>query len=152
MRDRSQLTTAELLAEWDAISVQAVKARRGLPRPIAALPLLGLPQPVGRQPLRYLFDVGFTRDVWAHRIDIAYATGKALDLGAAHDGRLLADLISEWSATHGEPFVLELSGPAGGTFESGRGGELLQMDAIEFVRILAERAEGAGVLRHKLPL
>lgn len=152
VRDREQLTTAELITEWDAISVKAVKARSGLPRPVAALPLLGLPQPVGRQPIRYLFDVGFTRDVWAHRIDIAHATGKALALDATHDGRMLTDLIAEWAGTHGKPFVLELSGPAGGTFESGDGGERVEMDAIEFVRILAERAEGPGVLQHKLPL
>jgi uncharacterized protein (TIGR03083 family) len=152
VREREQLTPAELIAEWDVISVKAVKSRAGLPRPIAALPLLALPEPVGRQSLRYLFDVGFTRDVWAHRIDIAQATGKDLDLDAAHDGRLLADLIAEWAGTHGQPFVLELSGPAGGTFESGTGGERVEMDAIQFVRILAERAEGPGILQHHLPL
>ena len=152
VRDREELTVAELLAEWEIISIKAVKARSGMPRPIAALPLLGLPQPVGRQPLRYLFDVGFTRDVWAHRIDIAHATGNDLDLDAAHDGRILADLIAEWAGTHGKPFVLDLSGPAGGTFEAGTGGERVEMDAIDFVRILAERAQGAGVLQHKLPL
>jgi len=152
VRDREQLTHPELLAEWEVISVKAVKARVGLPRPIAALPLLALPEPVGRQPLRYLFDVGFTRDVWAHRIDIAQATGKDLDLDPDHDGRLLADLIAEWAGTHGQPFVLHLSGPAGGTFESGNGGEHVEMDAIEFVRIIAERADGPGILRHKLPL
>ena len=152
VREREQLTVAEILAEWDVISPKAIKARSGMPRPIAALPLLGLPQPVGRQPLRYLFDVGFTRDVWAHRIDIAHATGKDLDLDASHDGRILADLIAEWAGMHRKPFVLELSGPAGGSFESGTGGEHIEMDAVEFVRILAERSDGPGILQHKLPL
>ena len=55
VRDREPLTSTELLAEWDTISLNAVKARTGLPRPIAALPLLGLPQPVGRQPLAVAF-------------------------------------------------------------------------------------------------
>lgn len=152
VRERDQLTVAELLAEWEVVSVQAVRSRSSMPPPIRALPLLALPQPVGRQPLRYLFDVGFTRDVWAHRIDIAHATGHALDLDAEHDGRILADYIAEWAGTHGKPFVLELSGPAGGMFESGVGGERVEMDAVDFVRILAERAEGPGVLQHKLPL
>lgn len=105
VRDREQLTVSELLAEWEAISIKAVKARNGMPRTIAA-----------------------------------------------HDGRILTDYIAEWAGTHGKPFVLELSGPAGGTFESGNGGERVEMDAIEFIRVLAERAEGPGVLQHKLPL
>ena len=98
---------------------RAVRARTKLPRPIARLPLLNLPAPVGRQPVAYLFDVGFTRDVWMHRIDIAHATGIPLDVDAAHDGRIVADIVAEWAGTHGEPFTLDLTGPAGGTFVAG---------------------------------
>lgn len=152
VREREQLTVTELLAEWETVSQLAIKSRSGLPRPIAALPVLALPQPVGRQPLRYLFDVGFTRDVWAHRIDIAHATGRDLDLDTAHDGRILTDYIAEWAGTHERPFTLELTGPAGGKFRSGAGGEHIEMDDIDFVRILAERADGPGILQHKLPL
>ena len=107
-------------------SAKALRSRAKLPRPIARLPLLKLPAPVGRQPLAYLFDIGFTRDVWMHRIDLAHATGRPFNADAEHDGRILADIIAEWAATHREPFTLELDGPAGGRYTAGSGGEHLQ--------------------------
>ena len=45
-----------------------------------------------------------------------------------------------------------LQGPAGGDFTAREGGDAQPVDAVEFVRILSGRAEGTGVLRHKLPL
>jgi uncharacterized protein (TIGR03083 family) len=152
VRERVELTPAQLIDEWDASSARALRSRTRLPRPIARLPLLNLPAPVGRQPVSYLFDVGFTRDVWMHRVDLARATDHPLDLDPDHDGRIVADIVAEWAGTHGEPFTLELEGPAGGHFSSGVGGDDLHLDAVEFCRILAERAEGDGVLRHRLPL
>jgi len=152
VRERAGLTPQELIEEWDAASERALRSRTRLPRPIARLPLLNLPAPVGRQPVSYLFDMGFTRDVWMHRVDLARATGQPLDLDPEHDGRIVADIVAEWAATHGEPFTLELEGAAGGTFTAGEGGEDVRIDAVAFCRILAERAHGDGVLRHPLPL
>jgi uncharacterized protein (TIGR03083 family) len=152
VRERAGRTAGQLIAEWDANSELALRARTRLPRPIASLPLLALPEPVGRQPVGYLFDVGFTRDVWAHRIDIAVATGTAFEQDADHDGRLVADMVAEWAGTHGEPFVLELTGAAGATFSSGNGGERVSIDAIEFARTVSGRLTGTGVLRYPLPL
>jgi uncharacterized protein (TIGR03083 family) len=152
VRERAGLTTDELIAEWDASSEKALRARTRLPRPIARLPLLNFPAPIGRQPVSYLFDIGFTRDVWMHRIDLAEATGRPLDLDADHDGRIVVDIVAEWANTHQEPFTLVLDGPAGGQYTSGIGGEEVSMDAIEFCRILAERCHGTGILRHPLPL
>jgi uncharacterized protein (TIGR03083 family) len=152
VRERANFSAEQLAAEWDDASPRALRARTRLPRLIASLPLLNLPAPVGRKPLSYLFDVGFSRDVWMHRIDLARATTKDLDVDADHDGRLVADLVAEWASTHGEPFLLTLGGPAGGQFRAGSGGEHVEMDAIEFCRILAERGHGSGVLRHHLPL
>jgi len=157
VRERARLTTDELIAEWDALWPRAVNARTKLPRPIAGLPLVNFPAPVGRQKVSYLFDVGFTRDAWMHRIDLAHATGLPMDVDGAHDGRIVADIVAEWAGTHGAPFTLHLTGPAGGTYfqgsgVQGSGDETHTLDAIEFTRILAERAEGDGVLRHKLPL
>ncbi|HEY5051684.1 MAG TPA: maleylpyruvate isomerase family mycothiol-dependent enzyme, partial [Acidothermaceae bacterium] len=142
VRERSDLRTEQLIAEWDHIAPRALKARRKLPRPIAKLPLLKLPAPVGRQPLAYLFNVGFTRDTWMHRIDLAEATRKPLNPDADHDGRIVADLVAEWATTHHLPFVLELTGPAGGHYTQGTAGEHITIDAIEFARTLAERAHG----------
>jgi uncharacterized protein (TIGR03083 family) len=160
IRERASMTTAELRSEWDTMSVKAVRARTKMPRLIARLPVLALPEPIGRQPLGYLFDMGFTRDTWMHRIDLARATGQPLDLDAAHDGRIVADLVAEWAGTHGEPFSLDLSGPAGGHYRATGSGdqavlqdvEHVAMDAIELCRILAERGHGEGVLGHPLPL
>lgn len=153
VRERAGRTPAELAAEWDRNSAKALAARAKLPRPIARLPLLKLPEPFGRKPVAYLFDVGFTRDAWMHRIDLAQATGRPFDADPDHDGRIVADLIAEWATTHGRPFTLELSGPAGGTFSAGTGGEHIAMDAIELCRVLAERAPGHGLIHdHPMPL
>jgi uncharacterized protein (TIGR03083 family) len=152
VRERSERSMEQLVAEWDRLSPRALKARRRLPRPIAKLPLLKLPAPIGRQPLAYLFDVGFTRDAWMHRIDLAEATGKPFNADAGHDGRIVADLVAEWATTHGLPFDLELTGSAGGHYTQGADGEHITIDAIAFARTLAERAHGDGVLSHPLPL
>jgi len=108
--------------------------------------------PIGWKPLKYLLDVGFTRDVWAHRIDIHAAINRPMRLTAEHDGRLVADIVAEWASIHGESFELVLDGPAGGKFINGVDGERVEMDAIEFIRVLAGRRPGTGVLRHPLPL
>ena len=75
VRERAGLTTDELIAEWARNAERARVARTKMPRLIASMPLLNLPAPVGRQPVAYLFDIGFTRDVWAHRMDIAAPPG-----------------------------------------------------------------------------
>ena len=152
VRERAERTTDELIAEWDANSARALKSRRRLPKPIAKLPLINLPAPVGRKPVSYLFDMGFTRDVWMHRIDLTHAAGTPFHADADHDGRIVADLVAEWAQTHGEPFELTLTGPAGGVFTSGTGGERVELPAVEFARTLAGRRQGDGVLRHPLPL
>ena len=68
LRARTHLAPGDLPVLWAATSGQALKARRGMPRPIRALPILHLAPKVWK-PLGYLFDIGFTRDVWMHRID-----------------------------------------------------------------------------------
>jgi uncharacterized protein (TIGR03083 family) len=152
VRERATRRSDQLIREWETVSRRALRARRRLPRLIARLPLLDLPAPVGRQPVSYLFDTGFTRDVWMHRIDLARATGKPPEIDRTHDGRIIADIVAEWAGTHGESFILELEGPAGGSYRSGSGGEHVQMDAIEFSRVLAERVHGEGIMSHPLPL
>jgi uncharacterized protein (TIGR03083 family) len=152
VRERAALPVDDLLAEWDRNSARALKARRRLPRPVAALPLLNLPAPVGRQPVRYLFDMGFTRDTWMHRVDLCVAAGTSFDADAGHDRRIVEDMVAEWAATHREPFTLELGGAAGGTYRTGDGGEVVRIEATEFARVLSGRVPGTGVLRHPLPL
>jgi uncharacterized protein (TIGR03083 family) len=151
VRERAHLTTDELIAEWDTTSVRAVKARTKLPRPIANLKVLNLPI-VGKKPVAYLFDVGFTRDVWMHRVDIAHALGYGLDFDDEHDGRLMADYVAEWASIYDVPFTLHLTGPGGGSFQNRGGAEVVTIEAVEFLRTLAEREHGTGLLSNPLPL
>ncbi|MGH9098289.1 MAG: maleylpyruvate isomerase family mycothiol-dependent enzyme [Acidimicrobiales bacterium] len=151
IREREQLSNDELVAQLTAIGPKAVKGRWGTPPPMRYLPLPFGP-PIGWAPLKYLLDVGFTRDVWAHRIDIHQAVGRPMHLTADHDGRLVADIVAEWAKIHGEPFELVLGGPAGGKFTQGIDGERVELEALEFIRTLSGRLPATGVLSHPLPL
>jgi uncharacterized protein (TIGR03083 family) len=151
IRERAHLTNDEIVARLEAVGPKAVNGRWRTPLPMRYLPIPFGP-PIGWAPLKYLLDVGFTRDVWAHRIDLNAATGREMELTADHDGRLVADIVAEWASIHGEPFELVLEGPAGGKFSQGSDGERVEIDALEFIRVLAGRRPGTGVLRHGLPL
>jgi hypothetical protein len=109
-------------------------------------------EPIGKETVGYLMDMVYTRDVWMHRVDIARAAGKRMELTIEHDGRIVADMVAEWSTYFDEPFVLELEGVAGATFHRGTGTGPVRVDAVEFVRIISGRAPGAGLLAHSLPL
>jgi hypothetical protein len=85
-----------------------------------------------------------TRDPWMHRLDLARATGQDLVLTADHDGVIVADIVAEWARRHGQPYRLELTGPAGGNWSSGIGGEEIVMDAVDFCRIVAGRPGSVG--------
>lgn len=151
IRERAHLTNADVVAQLHDVGVKAVKGRFGTPLPMRYAPVPFGP-PIGWKPVNYLLEVGFTRDVWAHRIDVHAVIDRPMDLDPAHDGRLVADIVGEWAALHGEPFELRLSGTAGGTFSQGSGGEHVEMDALDFVRTLSGRLPGTGVMRHPLPL
>jgi hypothetical protein len=103
-------------------------------------------------PLGYLYDIGSTRDVWLHRVDLSRAIGRTIDATAQHDGRIVADIIAEWATTHSDPFTLRLTGPAGGTYvrDSANAGDCLELDAIECCRLLSGRGTPVGVLHHPL--
>jgi uncharacterized protein (TIGR03083 family) len=151
IRERERLSNAELVAQLGGIGPKAVKGRWGTPPPMRYLPLPFGP-PIGWAPLKYLLDVGFTRDVWAHRIDIHQAIGRPMRLSAEHDGRLVADIVLEWADIHGQPFELVLDGEAGGKFSQGVDGERVEIDALDFLRTLSGRLPGTGVLSYPLPL
>ena len=150
VREREQLSNAELVGQLKTAGPKAVRGRWGTPAPMRLTPLPFGP-PIGWRPLKYLLDVGFTRDVWCHRIDICHATGRPMDLKADHDGRLVADIVAEWAQLHGQPFDLVLDGPAGGTFRHGRDGEHVEIDAIDFIRTLAGRGQAAACSATRCP-
>jgi uncharacterized protein (TIGR03083 family) len=141
IRERSSLSNEEIVVQLAAVGPRAVEGRWRMPAPMRYLPIL-IGGPVGWAPLKYLLDVGFTRDVWAHRIDICCATGRTMQATPDHDGRLVADIVAEWATQHGEPFELVLEGPAGGTFSQGANGERVEIDVFDFVRTLSGRLPG----------
>lgn len=139
---------------------RAAAGRRRTPSLVRRIRLAGQPvEETGTQTeswtLGYLTDVILTRDTWMHRSDIAGATGRPMALTAEHDGVLVADVAAEWAARHGQPCTLTLTGPAGGTwtFAGSTGGDpsALELDAVEFARILAGRGSGSGLLATRVP-
>jgi uncharacterized protein (TIGR03083 family) len=101
--------------------------------------------------LGYLVDIILTRDTWMHRSDLAEAVGTPMNLTAEHDGRLIADVVAEWARRHGRPFTLHLTGPSGGMYRQGTGGDELALDAVTFCRILSGRSSGHGLLTQAVP-
>jgi uncharacterized protein (TIGR03083 family) len=141
---------SRLVADLAVAGERAVGARSRLPRAVRAVPLPFGP-PLGTKPLGYLMDRIYTRDEWMHRIDICRATDRTPLLTADHDGRIVDDVVREWAAGHGQTYDLELTGPAGGTWSSGRGGSRLTLDAVDFCRTVSGRAPGEGLLARTVP-
>jgi uncharacterized protein (TIGR03083 family) len=151
IREREHLSNHEVVGKLRAVGPKAVKGRWRTPPPARYLPIPFGP-PIGWTSLKYLLDVGFTRDVWAHRIDIHQAIGRPMHLTTDHDGRLIADIVGEWASIHGQPFELVLEGSGGGKFSQGTGGERVEIDALDFIRTVSGRLPGSGVLSNPLPL
>jgi uncharacterized protein (TIGR03083 family) len=151
VEEHAHLTPGELAAALRAAVPGAMAGRRGTTPEVRAMPFEPGPPFDGVWTLGYLLDVILTRDPWMHRVDMARATGAALVLSPEHDGRLVADVVADWTRRHGKPFTLALTGPAGGTFVAGDGGEAYELDAVEFCRILSGRAEGTGLLTQEVP-
>jgi uncharacterized protein (TIGR03083 family) len=147
-RDLSPAALAEALA---ATAPAALAGRTAVPAPVRETPLTPGPPFTGEWTIGYLIDLIYTRDTWMHRVDLCRATGKELVLTADHDGVIVADVAEEWGRIHGQPFTLVLTGPAGGTFAQGDGGERIELDAIEFCRILSGRSTGSGLLTTAVP-
>jgi uncharacterized protein (TIGR03083 family) len=154
VRGRARLTPPEVYDRFAAVAPRAVRGRRRLSRVIGRF-TLPEDQVVGDRTERwtfgFLFDVVLTRDTWMHRVDIARATGRELALTPDHDGVLVADVVAEWGQRHGRPHRLRLTGPAGGTWAVGDGGPELELDAVEFCRVLSGRGNGTGLLAEQVP-
>jgi uncharacterized protein (TIGR03083 family) len=144
IRERSHLSIADLLDRLAAAQPRFRKARRSLPAPMRAIAIPA--PPYGKVKLGTLMDRTYTRDVWMHRIDISRATGRAVELTPEHDGVIVDDVVREWASIHGQPVELVLTGPAGGQWSFGDGGESIELDAVDFCLIMSGRATGDGLL------
>lgn len=148
--ERAGHVPSRLVADLAVAGERAVRARSRLPRAVRAVPLPFGP-PLGTKPLGYLMDRIYTRDEWLHRMDICRATGRTPVLDADHDGRIVDDVVREWASYHQQPYHLELTGPAGGTWSSGADGPRLSLDAVELCRVVSGRAPGEGLLATTVP-
>jgi uncharacterized protein (TIGR03083 family) len=152
VRDRAGLAPEEIVARFEDAVPRSVRARRRMPGLVRRVRMkVDPPFDKERWPLSYLMDVIYTRDTWMHRGDISRATGRDVVLTADHDGRIVADLVAEWTRRHGQPCTLTLTGPAGGTYVAGDGSEHIHLDAVEFCRITSGRAQGTGLLATAVP-
>ncbi|HEX3394624.1 MAG TPA: maleylpyruvate isomerase family mycothiol-dependent enzyme [Acidimicrobiales bacterium] len=151
VRERADLTPAQVLERWADVVPRAIRGRQRFPRILRPLPIR-FPEPTGRRTMAYLWDIAFTRQTWMHRIDIARAIAHQPVLTAGHDGRLIADTVADWTSTHGQPFTLRLTGPAGGTYVNGDGGEEVEIDAVEWMWTITGRASSTGLLERSLAL
>jgi uncharacterized protein (TIGR03083 family) len=154
VQEHAQLDGPAIAAGLAAAAPRALRGRRRLSR-IAGGLKLPEEQVVGPDRewwrIAFLLDVILTRDVWMHRSDISRATGIETAVTRAHDGVLVADVVAEWAQRHGRPYRLRLTGPAGGEWTAGSGGEEIQLDAVEFCRVLSGRATGEGLLGQQVP-
>src|ERR1019366_8974536 len=115
--ERMGLGPAPLTAKFAEVAPRAARGRRRAPGLIRHR-TMPMEQTVGdrmeRWTIGYLVDVVLTRDTWVHRVDIARATGRALELTVDHDAVLVADVAAEGAARQGHPCTLPLPGrPAG---------------------------------------
>jgi uncharacterized protein (TIGR03083 family) len=152
IRDRADLSPDDIVARFERAAPRSVRSRRRMPAPLRRMRMkVDPPFASERWRLGYLMDVIYNRDCWTHRVDISRAIGRDPVLTQEHDGRIVADVVSEWARRHGRPFTLTLAGPAGGSYVAGDGGEHMELDAVEFCRILSGRAQGTGLLTTEVP-
>jgi uncharacterized protein (TIGR03083 family) len=151
VREHAHLSPNQVREALRQTAPLALAARRATTPERRSLPYDPAMPGEGVWSLGYLFDTIHTRDPWMHRIDICRAIGREPHLTAAHDGRIIADVVADWSQRHGQPVTLDLSGPAGDHYLFGAGGPQLHLDAIDFCRIVSGRGSGDGLLSVHVP-
>lgn len=154
VEERAAMTPEQVVTAYAAIVEPAARGRRRRSVALGRVPIPvkdAINGVAERWSFGYLYDTILTRDTWMHRVDTAVATGREMELTAAHDGLIVADVVAEWASRHGAPYTLRLTGPAGGTWSYGPGGPEYELDAIEFCRTVARRLPGSGLLDVEVP-
>lgn len=156
VREHRHRSRTELIALLREVGPRAVRKRARFPRLLARIPIPlstggnaapGMPERIS---LGELQRVIYTRDVFMHRIDIAGAVGRPVELDPDVDRRIVEDVVIEWCRNHGRAVEVDLTGPAGGCYVFGGGGQRIELDAIEFCLALSGREEADGLLRHRV--
>lgn len=141
VRERADWPGARIAERYARRWPAALRGRRLAPglvrrRAIPPLPVNGATEV---WTLGYLLDVILTRDPWTHRIDICRSLGRRPLLTPEHDGAIVADVVAEWADRHGKEYSLRLTGPAGGSWQVGNDGPAIELDAVDFCRVLSGR-------------
>ncbi len=155
VRERAALTPEQLVERLSAVAPRTVAQRTKMPSLVRRLSMKVDGPVVERWALGYLIDTIYLRDLWMHRVDLAMATRRPVELTADHDRIIVADVVAEWFRRHRTAFALTLSGPAGGDYFApgpDRTAEPLELDAVEFCRVLAGRCPAPdGLLETVVP-
>lgn len=142
------LSSSEIVERIRLLAENAAAGRKRPPAPMAKL--VKFPVVMNsideKWSLDYLLGTILTRDTWLHRVaDLARAVDRAPFVDA-RDQHIVADVAREWASRHGQAVELLLTGPAGGYYVADGGGPLLELDAIEFCRIVSRRSEATHPL------
>jgi len=155
VRERAALSPGQIVERLTAVAPKTVRGRGRTPALVRERAKMAIDGPVHETwELGYLIDTIYLRDLWMHRVDVAHALNRPVELTPEHDGRIVADVVAEWARRHGKPFVLDLTGHAGGTYAHDQDlpeSEHLSMDAVEFCRTLAGRQRATGLLSTVVP-
>lgn len=149
VRERAALTPDQLVERLLAVAPRTVAKRTKMPSILRRMRMKVDGPVVEKWALGYLIDTIYLRDLWMHRVDLAMATGHVIQLTPEHDGTIVADVVSEWFRRHRTPFRLTLSGPAGGEYFApgvAQEAEAIEIDAVEFCRVLAGRRTAPDAL------
>lgn len=155
IEDRAGASPAALVAELRQVGPKAIRTRQGLPWLLRVLPVPFGP-PLGTAPIGYLTDLIYIRDMWIHRLDLCRASGRDMVLAPAHDGRIVALVMRDLGRLLAAEITaskirLELTGPAGGIFDFGRGPDpvtTIRMDALDFNWLASGRMTPAEAISH----
>jgi uncharacterized protein (TIGR03083 family) len=155
VRERADLGPKEIVARLAEVAPRTVRGRTRTPALLRDHAKLAIDGPVHEKwKLGYLIGTIYLRDMWMHRVDASLAVGQQLHMSAGHDGRIVEDVVAEWGRRHGQPFLLELGGPAGGIYAfapEAATSEHLALDAVDFCRTLAGRLPSSGLLTTVVP-
>jgi hypothetical protein len=150
----ASLSEEELVGECRSLVGPAARGRGNPPAPIRSW--VRFPVTFGATTetwrLAYLLDVILTRDAWMHSVDLSRAIGRPMVLTEELDGQVIAGVAEEWGRRHGQPVTLRLTGRAGGEFAmNGPGGQIIEIDAVEFARSVSGRQPRGGLLSIDVP-
>jgi uncharacterized protein (TIGR03083 family) len=136
-------SSTDLLACLDRFGPAGLRAIRRMPSVVRRMPSTWFfPEPaLPDHRLSYLFDVLTSRDTWMHRVDIAHATAKPLDIDE-HDQQIVAQVIRDLDRRwNGPTIVFDLTGPAGGVWTVGTGTatDTIRVEALDMMLHLSGR-------------